>query len=175
MQATKILWGQIIVVSLIVLGTTGRRRSGPHAARLPAATRRALVRTVRLADLLSAGLLLVVVSLRRLCAARSSSRAQSSRRRAASSRSPSRSSCRSARPRGAGTSTPMARRDGPTDESRDGRTASPGRRRARHARAAYLRHDGPEHVLCFAPTRSGKGVGLVVPSPADLAGLGHRP
>ena len=28
----------------------------------------------------------------------------------------------------------------------------------------YLRHDGPEHILCFAPTRSGKGVGLVVPS-----------
>jgi len=24
----------------------------------------------------------------------------------------------------------------------------------------YLRHNGPEHVLCFAPTRSGKGVGL---------------
>jgi type IV secretory pathway TrbD component len=33
----------------------------------------------------------------------------------------------------------------------------------RHARD-YLRHDGPEHVLCFAPTRSGKGVGLVVPT-----------
>ena len=30
--------------------------------------------------------------------------------------------------------------------------------------ADYLRHDGPEHVLCFAPTRSGKGVGLVVPT-----------
>ena len=29
---------------------------------------------------------------------------------------------------------------------------------------AYLRHDGPEHVLCYAPTRSGKGVGLVIPS-----------
>ncbi len=28
----------------------------------------------------------------------------------------------------------------------------------------YLRHDGPEHVLAFAPTRSGKGVGLVIPS-----------
>ena len=28
----------------------------------------------------------------------------------------------------------------------------------------YLRHNGPEHVLCFAPTRSGKGIGLVVPS-----------
>jgi len=29
---------------------------------------------------------------------------------------------------------------------------------------AYLRHDGPEHVMVFAPTRSGKGVGLVVPT-----------
>ncbi len=28
----------------------------------------------------------------------------------------------------------------------------------------YLRHEGPEHVLSFAPTRSGKGVGLVVPT-----------
>jgi len=29
---------------------------------------------------------------------------------------------------------------------------------------AYLRHEGPEHVMAFAPTRSGKGVGLVVPT-----------
>jgi type IV secretion system protein VirD4 len=29
---------------------------------------------------------------------------------------------------------------------------------------AYLRHHGPEHVMAFAPTRSGKGVGLVVPT-----------
>jgi type IV secretion system protein VirD4 len=28
----------------------------------------------------------------------------------------------------------------------------------------YLRHDGPEHVLALAPTRSGKGVGLVIPT-----------
>ncbi|HEX2656076.1 MAG TPA: type IV secretory system conjugative DNA transfer family protein, partial [Xanthobacteraceae bacterium] len=28
----------------------------------------------------------------------------------------------------------------------------------------YLRHDGPEHVMCFAPTRAGKGVGLVLPT-----------
>ena len=28
----------------------------------------------------------------------------------------------------------------------------------------YLRHDGPDHVLAFAPTRSGKGVGLVIPT-----------
>ncbi|MDD1786479.1 conjugal transfer protein TraG [Burkholderia gladioli] len=31
-------------------------------------------------------------------------------------------------------------------------------------RGQYLRHEGPEHVLTFAPTRSGKGVGLVVPT-----------
>ena len=28
----------------------------------------------------------------------------------------------------------------------------------------FLRHEGPEHVMAFAPTRSGKGVGLVVPT-----------
>lgn len=28
----------------------------------------------------------------------------------------------------------------------------------------YLRHAGPEHVLSVAPTRSGKGVGLVIPT-----------
>lgn len=28
----------------------------------------------------------------------------------------------------------------------------------------YLRHFGAEHVLCYAPTRSGKGVGLVIPT-----------
>ena len=28
----------------------------------------------------------------------------------------------------------------------------------------YLRHSGPDHVMVFAPTRSGKGVGLVVPT-----------
>ncbi|MGA7540368.1 MAG: conjugal transfer protein TraG, partial [Steroidobacteraceae bacterium] len=50
----------------------------------------------------------------------------------------------------------------------------PDLRRARLTRAAgvflgrigrrYLRHDGPEHVMVFAPTRSGKGVGLVIPT-----------
>jgi type IV secretion system protein VirD4 len=28
----------------------------------------------------------------------------------------------------------------------------------------YLRHNGAEHVLCYAPTRSGTGVGLVIPT-----------
>ena len=31
-------------------------------------------------------------------------------------------------------------------------------------RSDYLRHSGPEHVMAFAPTRSGKGVGLVIPT-----------
>ena len=31
-------------------------------------------------------------------------------------------------------------------------------------KAHYLKHNGAEHVLCFAPTRSGKGVGLVIPT-----------
>ncbi|MEJ2118748.1 MAG: type IV secretory system conjugative DNA transfer family protein, partial [Alphaproteobacteria bacterium] len=31
-------------------------------------------------------------------------------------------------------------------------------------RLHYLRHDGPEHIAAIAPTRSGKGVGLVVPT-----------
>lgn len=31
-------------------------------------------------------------------------------------------------------------------------------------RLHYLRHDGPEHIAALAPTRSGKGVGLVVPT-----------
>lgn len=31
-------------------------------------------------------------------------------------------------------------------------------------KSRYLRHDGPEHICVFAPTRSGKGVGLVIPT-----------
>jgi len=31
-------------------------------------------------------------------------------------------------------------------------------------RLHYLRHNGPEHILAFAPTRSGKGVGIVIPT-----------
>lgn len=34
----------------------------------------------------------------------------------------------------------------------------------RDARGRYLRFGGPEHVACYAPTRSGKGVGLVIPN-----------
>ena len=36
-------------------------------------------------------------------------------------------------------------------------------------RLQYLRDNGPSHVLAFAPTRSGKGVSLVIPSLLILA------
>ena len=39
-----------------------------------------------------------------------------------------------------------------------------GRWPGRNGRGRILRHDGPEHVFVFAPTRSGKGVSLVVPN-----------
>jgi len=31
-------------------------------------------------------------------------------------------------------------------------------------KTVYMRHSGPEHILVFAPTRSGKGVGIVIPT-----------
>lgn len=33
-----------------------------------------------------------------------------------------------------------------------------------HQPGKLIRHDGPEHAIAFAPTRSGKGVGVVVPT-----------
>jgi type IV secretion system protein VirD4 len=36
--------------------------------------------------------------------------------------------------------------------------------RDKNGKIQYLRHAGPEHVLCYAPTRSGKGVGLILPT-----------
>ena len=47
--------------------------------------------------------------------------------------------------------------------TRAGLTREAGVFLGRHG-SRYLRHDGPEHVMAFAPTRSGKGVGLVVPT-----------
>ena len=150
---------------------------GGVEARLPAATRPAMVRGLRLAGLPSAGLLLVVVRLRRLCAAISSSRAPTSPRPAASPRSPSPSACRSGgRARRRRVTTYGSAR---WAETQRGRERRPARRRTASCSAGwrddYLRHDGPEHVLCFAPTRSGKGVGLVVPTLLTWPGSAHRP
>lgn len=51
----------------------------------------------------------------------------------------------------------------PNDLATSGMTGAKGVFLGRYDRD-YLRHDGPEHVLTFAPTRSGKGVGLVIPT-----------
>ncbi|MDQ0249502.1 type IV secretion system protein VirD4 [Sphingomonas kyeonggiensis] len=56
-----------------------------------------------------------------------------------------------------------ARWAGPGDIAAAGLAADAGVFLGRAA-SRYLRHDGPEHVMAFAPTRSGKGVGLVVPT-----------
>ena len=48
--------------------------------------------------------------------------------------------------------------------NRQGRSQRQSRCLSRISEGRYLRHDGPEHVMCFAPTRSGKGVGLVIPT-----------
>jgi type IV secretion system protein VirD4 len=37
-------------------------------------------------------------------------------------------------------------------------------------RGRSLRHSGPEHLLVFAPTRSGKGTGLVIPTLLSVGG-----
>ena len=42
--------------------------------------------------------------------------------------------------------------------------------KGKNAELMYLRHNGPEHCLCFAPTRSGKGVGLILPTLLSWAG-----
>ncbi len=44
--------------------------------------------------------------------------------------------------------------------------------KGKKAQQCYLRHNGPEHILCFAPTRSGKGVGLILPTLLAWQGSG---
>ena len=50
----------------------------------------------------------------------------------------------------------------PTDDNKGGVLF--GAWRDERGRVQYLRHKGPEHMMVFAPTRSGKGVGLVIPT-----------
>ena len=167
MSGNRILWGQIIVVFAVVLATTWaatqwtawrlgfQPQLGPPWFELRGR-----------ADLLPAGLLLVVVRLRRLCARRSSSRAPPSPRRGdfiAIAIAIVMSVWRAREAKNVTTygsarwATRTRRFATPDLLGPDGVVLG---RLAGH----YLRHDGPEHVLCFAPTRSGKGVGLVVPT-----------
>ena len=167
MSATKILWGQILIVFAIVLADDLERDGVDGlAARLPAAARPRLVRAAAAARSTfrrpSSGGGTPTTPMRR----RSSSRAPTSPRPAASS------SIAVA----IGMSVWRAREAKNVETYGSARWAHAGRDRGAPAcsgrmascsgssTAHYLRHDGPEHVLCFAPTRSGKGVGLVVPS-----------
>ncbi|OYX10413.1 MAG: conjugal transfer protein TraG [Sphingomonadales bacterium 32-68-7] len=68
-----------------------------------------------------------------------------------------------ARQAGRGTTYGSARWASPREVRRAGLLRSRGVFLGRFE-TGYLRHDGPEHVMAFAPTRSGKGVGLVVPT-----------
>ena len=165
MRGGRILWGQIAVVFTIVLVMTWaatqwtafrlgfQPQLGTHGSSWRAC--RSIIRRP------SSGGGFRSTPMR----PRSSSRAASSRHRAASSPSPPPSSCRSSGRGRRATSPPTARRDGPRiREIRAAGLLGPdGVVLGRYDRD-YLRHDGPEHVLCFAPTRSGKGVGLVVPT-----------
>jgi type IV secretion system protein VirD4 len=36
--------------------------------------------------------------------------------------------------------------------------------KSEQTKTVYMRHSGPEHIIVFAPTRSGKGVGIVIPT-----------
>jgi hypothetical protein len=54
--------------------------------------------------------------------------------------------------------------DGGRRLSTHGSTPPAARKPSFRKAGRLIRHDGPEHVFCFAPTRSGKGVGLVVPT-----------
>ena len=50
----------------------------------------------------------------------------------------------------------------PVDENRGG--VFFGAYTDKKGKTSYLRHKGPEHIMVFAPTRSGKGVGIVIPT-----------
>ena len=167
MSATKIMWGQILVVLAIVLATTWAAtqwvawKLGYQPQLGPA-----LVRNCRRrAGLSAAVVLLVVVRLRRLCAAYLRRRClhrgvrwlhlDRGRHRhvgMAGTRGEDR------RDLWLGALGDTSRRFVPPASPRQTASCSAA------SSADYLRHDGPEHVLCFAPTRSGKGVGLVVPT-----------
>ena len=171
MSATKILWAQVLIVSLIVLTTvwgatqwTAWRLGFQPGLVDPGSRFRGR------ADVFAASILLVVVRLRRLRSfdlpgGRGN---RSFRRVRIDRRSPSR--CPSGAPGSAG------HRDiwiGTLGYAYRVRAAGAFGGKALMLRSFgpdYIRHDGPEHVLCFAPTRSGKGRQPGRPVAADMAG-----
>ena len=143
------------------LGGNGVGRLAPG---VPDSARPPVVRIPRLASLSGACLLLVVVRLRRVCAGdlrrgRLHRRLRRDRRRRRGDRHVGMAGTRSKR-----ATTYGSARWAETREVREAGLLGHDGALLGRWRDQYLRHDGPEHVLCFAPTRSGKGVGLVVPT-----------
>ena len=167
MTPTKLLIGQILIVFAIVLaGVWAATQWAAAMLGYQPRARRALVPARRDAGLPALGALRLVVSLRRLCARTCSTRpgtlAGGERLRRLR-----RGDLRLALAR-----APVAQRHdlwlGALGDAR-ARSSAPGCSRDAgvflgRLDGRYLRHDGPEHVMAFAPTRSGKGVGLVVPT-----------
>ena len=176
MKGTKILWGQVLLVGAVVLAfvwaatewTAWRLAFSQNSEALGSPY--SAGRSMRPRHS-SGGGSPTTRTLRK-----SSSKEPISRRRARSPLSLWPSRCRSGGREKRKASRPMARPAGPKRE----RSVAPASLKPTAlflaaCRGTYLRHDGPEHVLCFAPTRCGKGVGLVVPTLLDLARLCYCP
>ena len=135
------------------------------AARLPARARPALVRASAFPVLSAAGLLLVVVRLRRLRARRSSSRAPISPRRAGSSPRPSPSACRSGAPAKRRMPRPTAPPAGRNRRRSRPPACSDPMASCSAATSAAISATTARSMCCASrrPDR-GKGVGLVIPS-----------
>ena len=166
MSATKILWGQILAVFAIVLAAIWARDAmDGMAARLPAGTRPPWFEICRLPVLSAAGLLLVVVRLRRLCAVDLRRGRVYRRVRRHRSPPPWRSACRSGgrgKPR---TSRPMARRAGRQPKEIEPPACSAPTASCSAVTSATISAMMGRSMCCASrrPAR-GKGVGLVVPT-----------
>ncbi len=177
MSATKILWGQVITVFAIVLaGDLDARRSGPPGGSASSPS----------SDSPGSSCCISRSTFRRPSSGggtpttptrpTSSSRAPTSPHRAGSSPRPSRSACRSGAPAKRRMPRPTAppagrnrRRSKPPDCSDPMASCSA-------ATSAAISATMGRSMCCASrrPDR-GKGVGLVIPSLLDLAGLGDRP
>ena len=166
MVPTGVLTGQIMMVfTIVLLGLWSATQWTAAALGYQLRLGRAVVRPARHAGLSPVAAVRVVVLLRCLCArhlpARRCHRGVQRLRRCRAS--PSRMSVWRARQSRLVTTYGSARWALPAEIRRSGLTGPAGVFLGRKD-GDYLRHEGPEHVMAFAPTRSGKGVGLVVPT-----------
>jgi type IV secretion system protein VirD4 len=160
MSVTKILWGQITVVLVIMLLTTWGATQWTVAAWLSAPARPALVRTgARCPHLSSSRLLLVVVRLRCLCAGIFRRRGM---RRGVRRDHFYRGCIRDVRETETAATYGSARWAKQPDISAAGLAGSDGVMLGR-IEGHYLRHNGPEHVLCFARPDPARASALLCP------------